>query len=86
MKEGMTKMKFALNHSFKFDRNRYGVAFFAGLLQSVMVILVTCLNYYIIIALSNEIIDVAKDFLALMVISDFDNMLYLEHSKDEFSK
>ena len=84
MKEGMAKMKFALNHSFKFDR--LYIAFFAGLLQSVMVILVTCLNYYIIIALSNTIIDVAKDFLALMVISDFDNMLYLEHSKDEFSK
>ena len=77
-------MKFALNHSFKFDRPY--IAFFAGLLQSVMVILVTCLNYYIIIALSNEIIDVAKDFIALMIISDFDNMLYLEHSKDEFSK
>lgn len=51
-----------------------------------MVFLVTLLNYFVIIAGSEEVIDVAKDFVAMMVISEFDNFLYFEYSEHEFSK
>ena len=44
------------------------------------------LNYYVIIAKSFTVIDIAKDFIALMVISDFDNFFYEEHSKSQSAK
>lgn len=49
-------------------------------------ILVSLVSYYVIIAKSNTVIDIAKDFLAMKVISEFDNYLYLEHTKVNPSK
>lgn len=48
--------------------------------------LITLLNYYVIIAQSFTVLDIAKDFIALMVISEFDNFFYEEHSKDQVAK
>ena len=48
--------------------------------------LITLLNYYVIIAQSFSVLDIAKDFIALMVISEFDNFFYEEHSKDQVAK
>lgn len=47
-----------------------------------MIVLVTLVSYYVIIAKSNSVIDVAKDFLAMKVIASFDDYLYSEHTKD----
>ena len=48
--------------------------------------LITILNYYVIIAQSFTVLDIAKDFIALMVISEFDNFFYEEHSNDQVAK
>ena len=47
-----------------------------------MVSLVTLISYYVIIAKSDTVIDIAKDFLAMKVISEFDDVMYLEHTKE----
>ena len=52
-----------------------------------MVILVTTVNYIVIIAMSETVIEIAMDFIALMVISNFDDFFYEEHnSASEISK
>mmetsp|Transcript_3334 Transcript_3334/g.4452 ORF Transcript_3334/g.4452 Transcript_3334/m.4452 type:complete len:201 (+) Transcript_3334:828-1430(+) len=78
--EGLQKIKFALNHSWRIENN--SLALFAGMLQTSAMVLVSLVSYYVIIAKSNTVIDIAKDFLAMKVISEFDNYLYLEHTKD----
>lgn len=84
LNEGMAKMKYCVNHSYRF---RHGpLAFLVGLAQVFSVVLITLLNYYVIIARSNEVIDVVKDFLAMMVITEFDNFFYQEHSSDHMCK
>lgn len=41
---------------------------------------------YLVIVISESTIDVAKDFLAMMIISDFDNYFFEEHHNHELSK
>jgi len=85
LKDGMAKMKFVVNHYWRFE-SPY-IAFFTGFGQALMIVLVTSLNYIVIIAMSETVVDIAKDFLALMVISEFDNFFYAEHnSASEISK
>ena len=84
LKEGMAKMKYSLNHYWRFDY--YWIAFLTGLMQTSVIILVSLLNYYVIIFVSHTVIDIAKDFIALMIISEFDNIFYEEHSDREISK
>ena len=83
LKEGMAKIKFTLNHSWRFSHPYTAV--YCGLLQTSMIVLVTMLNYLVIV-LSPTTIDVAKDFLAMMIISDFDNYFFEEHHSHELSK
>mgnify|MGYP001626747553 CR=1 FL=1 len=84
LKEGFGKMKFALNHFWRFDL--VFLAFLVGFLQGIMVVGVTLLNYYVIIAKSHTVIDVAKDFLAMMIIADFDNIFFLEYPESNVLK
>ena len=83
LKEGMAKMKFPLNHDWRFSHPY--TAYICGLLQTSMIVLVTMLNYLVIV-ISESTIDVAKDFLAMMIISDFDNYFFEEHHSHELSK
>ena len=48
--------------------------------------MVTLLNYYVIIVVSQDIIDVVKDFLAMMIIAHFDNILFLEYPEENVLK
>ena len=48
LKEAMAKMKYPLNHYWRF--NAYKTAFMTGLMQCTSIVLVTLLNYYVIIA------------------------------------
>ena len=77
LKQAMEKMKFVVNHEWLF-RHPY-IAFLSSFAQAWIVILVTALNYIVIIALSSTVLDIAKDFLALAVIAEFDNFFYNEH-------
>ena len=63
---GLNKMKFALNHKWKFSRWRY--AYMAGLCQASITFLVTIISYFVLI-FSDNVLDIVKDFLALEVIS-----------------
>jgi hypothetical protein len=85
LKDGLAKMKFVVNHYWRFESPN--IAFFTGYCQAFVIVLVTALNYIVIIVMSETVIDIAKDFTALMVISEFDNFFYEEHnSASEISK
>ena len=80
---GLNKMKFALNHPWKFDS--CWQAWVAGFLQTMILILVSVCNYLVIISMQN-VSDVLINFLALLVISELDNFFYAAHGVQEFGK
>lgn len=83
MKQGMDKMKFAINHRWKFEYP--GLAFFSAFLQVIVTCAVTLLSYSVIVY-SGSIIDIVKDFLAIKVIDDIDSYFFVEHiGKNEYS-
>ena len=84
LKQGMSKMKFALNHQWKFKLPV--LAFFVGLAQVLVVVMVSIISYFIIIN-TDDIIDIVKDFLVIKVVSELDDYFFKEHiDKQEISK
>ena len=79
----MEKMKFALNHKWKFTNWR--LAYCSGLGQVIITMIVTVINYFIII-FTGDIIEMVKDFLAVKVISELDDYFFFEHRQDEVAK
>ena len=73
MQQGLDLMKFAANMHWMFDRP--AVAWLMGFLQLLTVILTELAN--MVVLTSNEtVIDVVMNFLAFIVILDFDNLIY----------
>jgi len=71
IENGMLMMKYSLNHYWKF---RYvSLAFSAGFLQVTSCLFIAFINYAVILQ-SNSVQDLAKDFVALMIIAQFDDM------------
>ena len=70
IREGMDKMKYSLNHYWKFSWP--GGAWLAGSIQVFMSMLVVVLNYYIILS-NDDVIEIVMNFLALTVISECDD-------------
>ena len=68
---GMRMMKYTVNHWWKFKFHR--VAFLTGFLQMLAMVCITLVNY-LVITISTNVIDIAKDFTALMIIADFDDI------------
>lgn len=68
---GLRMMKFAVNHWWKLKFHR--VAFLTGYLQVLAMVCITIVNYFVIM-ISNNVIDIAKDFTALMIIAEFDDI------------
>ena len=64
-------IKYSVNHPWKFSNPK--LAFTSGFLQVVAMVLISLINYAVI-ATSETVIDVAKDFTALMIIADFDDI------------
>ena len=49
--------------------------------------LVTLLNYVVIVIESDTVLEIAKDFIAMVVISNFDDFFYIQHrASSEISK
>ena len=71
MKNGLRMMKYASNHWWKFKYHR--IAFLAGLFQFTALLAIALCNY-LVITISTTTIDVAKDFTALLIIADFDEI------------
>ena len=76
-------MKYSVNHRWKFDN--YKLAFLPGFLQVIAMVVITLINF-VVIMISNSILDIAKDFTALMIISDFDNIFGQFEGSDELPK
>lgn len=68
--DALLMMKYALNHPWKFKYPE--LAFFTGFFQIVSAVSTTIICYFVIVS-QTTILDLAKDFTALMIISDFDN-------------
>ena len=80
--DAMQMMKYANNHPWKFKHPE--LAFLAGFLQAASTTF-TGIICYIVIVSSGTVIDLAKDFTALMIISDFDNQ-FAKFSKEKIAK
>ena len=76
----MAKMKFALNHKWKFMRWRYAYA--AGLAQVIITCLVSIISFFVII-FETTVLDIVKDFLALLVISQLDDYFFAEYQESK---
>jgi hypothetical protein len=66
LKQGMGKMKFAINHAYKFKN--FSIAFMAGFMQSSMIIAVEFINILSILSYTSTL-DVIICFLGLAVIA-----------------
>ena len=76
-------MKFAINHKWKFWH--WLPAYLVGLTQFLIVILVEYVN--LIILMTNEtVLDIVMNFLALVVISEFDDFLFSTLRQDPFTE
>lgn len=73
LKQGFDCMKYALNHPWRFANWR--LAFFTGFLQTSSVMFNEVCNILVILY-STETMAVVMNFLALVVISDFDDFFY----------
>ena len=69
---GLSMMKYAANHWWKFDHA--GWAWLSGLLQVTALVFIAAVNYCVIAA-SNSVLDIAKDFTALYILAEFDDLL-----------
>ena len=63
-------MKYSVNHYWKFKYA--GLAYLSGLLQVLSAILIALINYAVITA-SEDVLELAKDFTALIIIAEIDN-------------
>lgn len=73
LKTGLTYMKFSLNHHYRFAD--YRIAFLAGLLQATMILVVESVNFLALLS-ANTVLDVVMNFMALTIISEFDDTFY----------
>jgi len=81
--EGLNKMKFALNHTWKIKAP--SLAWLAGFLQTFSAMAVVIVNYFAILQ-NDEVIEIVMNFLALQVIAEFDNLFFTAHSNENFIK
>ena len=71
--QGMTMMKYAVNHHWKFVD--YRMAYFTGFLQTSVVVAVELVNFVALIT-NTTVLDIVMNFLALVVIADFDDFFF----------
>ena len=69
MVAGYQLMKYALNHPWKFTS--YKTAFFAGLIQVLVIVAVESATFYILVFASDAVFDVLANYAIVLVIADF---------------
>ena len=69
---GLKMMKYSANHWWKFSNPR--LAWLSGFLQMSAMFCVAIVNYFVI-TISDNVLDLAKDFTALMIIGEFDDYM-----------
>ena len=75
----MKIVKYALNHDWKFKNPKSAIT--AGLMQFLASLFTSGVNYFVIVQ-SDTVMDLAKDFTALLVISQFDNWFAVSSKAD----
>ena len=75
-------MKYSVNHFWKFKYG--GLAYTSGVLQVLSAVLIAVINYAVITA-SENVLDLAKDFTALIIIAEIDDQ-FANLSKEESVK
>ena len=73
MKQGLINMKYAVNHPWKFVD--YKIAWFCGFMQAFNVLVVELVNFSALLT-NFTIIDIIMNFLALVVIAEFDEYFF----------
>ena len=71
--QGLKNMKYAVNHDWKFES--YQIAWLCGWMQAFNVIIVELVNFAALLT-NFEIIEIIRNFLALVVISQFDEYFF----------
>ena len=83
IKQGFEMMKFSNNHPWMFDN--WFEAFCVGLAQAFVVISVEIVNLAVLNT-NNTILDILMNFLALVIIADFDDMFFATIASDPMAK
>ena len=73
LQQGLNNMKYAVNHDWKFEN--YKIAWFCGFMQAFNVIIVELVNFAALLT-NFTIIEIIRNFLALVVISQFDEYFF----------
>ena len=73
LKHGLDNMKYAVNHQYKFYS--YKAAWACGFMQAVMVFYVEGVAFIALLN-DNSVVDIVMNFLALVVIAQFDEFVY----------
>ena len=83
MRQGLVVMKFSLNHPWKFKS--VSKAWLTGFAQTLMVVAVEGVNL-VILCTNETVMDVVMNFLALVVIADFDDFIAVTLASDQLYK
>ena len=70
---GFSNIKYAINHSWKFER--LNTAIFAGLLQIIVHLFIEVVTFVVLMA-SNSPKEIVINFLILIIIARFDDFFY----------
>lgn len=81
VESGLDRMKFAINHYYRFENP--WIAFLAGFFQATSIIIIEVVNFIVILT-AETIIEVVMNFMACAVIAEFDNAFYLALGQTEF--
>ena len=73
LRQSFELMKYALNHPWKFWS--WSSAFFVGFHQMIVVISIELVNMFFMMS-NNTVTDIVMNFLALVIISDFDDYFF----------
>ena len=83
LKQGFDFMKYAMNHPWKFFN--WQRAYRIGLMQMLIVLSLEFVNLSFLLT-NYTISDIIKDFLALLIISEFDDYFFLTVDKTMLGK
>ena len=81
--QGLNMMKYSTNHPWKFDSAHE--AYFVGFAQAMIVISVETVNLAVLNT-NNTIMDILMNFLALVIISDFDDYFFITVKNDKMAQ
>ena len=83
IRQGLALMRYALNHPWHF--RSWCSAFLTGFVQLALAIMAEYVSIHIILS-TETYLDAVKDFIALIVVNEFDNHFFSYHNKEDIYK